>query len=296
MDNRPTVAIMYDFDKTLSPKDMQEYGFIDSIGMGREEFWNLVNRMSRKENMDNILAYMHLMIRESGRHGKLFRREDLVELGKNVRYYPGVQEWFDKVDEYGDKVGVNVEHYIISSGLREMIEGTTIHPHFKEVFACEFLYDDHGNPCWVKNVVNYTTKTQFIYRINKGAMEMHDVEKVNEFVADDDRPIPFENMIYIGDGITDIPAMKIVHVNGGRSIAVYADDEKRRKALQLVYDERADFVCKADYSEGGELFERVCQIIDNAYTGSVVRMYGRRDWRESLEAYKDDVRETSGKE
>ena len=174
--------------------------------------------------------------------------------------YPGVESWFDRINQIGDDLGVKVEHHIVSSGLREIIEGSSIYKHFREVFACEFLYDENNVACWPKNAVNYTTKTQFLFRINKGILDISKDKELNEYTPEDDRPVPFRNMVYIGDGLTDVPCMKLVKANGGYSIAVYTKG-KRSKVESLLKDNRVDFITLADYSEGGDLDNTIRDII-----------------------------------
>lgn len=260
MNRKPIVAILYDFDKTLSTKDMQEFNFIPNVGSTPEEFWSEVKEMSVKEKMDNNLAYMYQMLDKSNTRKKSVHRQDFVDLGKDVEYFTGVEEWFKRINDYGRSKGVTVEHYIISSGIAEIIEGTSIRKYFKEVYACEFFYDQNDVAVWPKNVVNYTTKTQFVYRINKGVLDPSDNDAINRYVPDEDRRVPFRNMIYIGDGLTDVPGMKVVKSNGGHSIVVYGNDKKI--ARELIHDGRANFICKADYSDGMELDATVKGVID----------------------------------
>ena len=260
MNRKPIVAILYDFDKTLSTKDMQEFNFIPNVGSTPEEFWSEVKEMSVKEKMDNNLAYMYQMLDKSNTRKKSVHRQDFVDLGKDVEYFTGVEEWFKRINDYGRSKGVTVEHYIISSGIAEIIEGTSIRKYFKEVYACEFFYDQNDVAVWPKNVVNYTTKTQFVYRINKGVLDPSDNDAINRYIPDEDRRVPFRNMIYIGDGLTDVPGMKVVKSNGGHSIVVYGNDKKI--ARELIHDGRANFICKADYSDGMELDATVKGVID----------------------------------
>ena len=268
---KPIVAMMYDFDKTLCSKNMQEYSFIPNMGLSEEEFWTAANGLSKSLQMDGILAYMWLMINESKKNSKSIHRKDFVKLGKALEFYDGVSEWFDRINEYGKSVGVQVEHYIISSGLREIIEGSSIYKKFKDVYACEYMYDENDIACWPKNVVNYTTKTQFLFRINKGVSDLSDDKKLNDFVPEDERRVPFRNMIYIADGITDVPCMKLVKINGGYSIAVY-QKKKKDQADELLKNDRVDFVAQANYKEGSELDKLVKDVISEiALKDSLVR-------------------------
>ena len=259
---KPTVSLIYDFDKTLCAKDMQEYGFISNVNMTSEEFWESANKLTKENKMDPVLSYMWLMIERSNATRRPIQRKDFVSLGKNLELFPGVEAWFDHISKYGEAQGIKIEHYIISSGLREIIEGSTIYNKFKEVFACEFFYDDNGEACWAKNVVNYTTKTQFLFRINKGILDISENNELNRYTPEEKRSIPFQNMIYIGDGMTDVPCMKLVKISGGNSIAVYQEGKKQGTDI-LLEENRVNFTALADYSIGGELEQLVCAIIDD---------------------------------
>jgi len=259
VNKKPIVAILYDFDKTLCTKEMQEYNFIPSLDTDAPSFWKESKQLSTDKKMDSILSYMWLMIDKSNKKHKPVHRNNFVELGKSLRYFPGVEEWFDMIKQLCDDVGIEIEHYIISSGLKEIIEGSTIYDKFKEVYACEFYYDQNDVACWPKNVVNYTTKTQFIYRINKGILDISNDQALNEYTPEEERRVPFTNMIYIGDGYSDVPCMKLVKVNGGHSIAVYQKD--KAVVNKLIGEGRVNFVCKTNYKEKSELSEIVKKII-----------------------------------
>lgn len=252
---------MYDFDKTLSTKDMQEYAFIPSLGVKASQFWNEVRELKQKENMDSILAYMRHMLKKASEKGVPVTRDTFVSLGKDIEYFPGVEEWFERINEYGRDNNVVIEHYVISSGIKEIIEGSSIYKQFKKVYACEFFYDENCVAVWPKLAVNYTNKTQFLFRINKGILDVWDDNKLNAYVPEEQRRIPFRNMIYIGDGLTDVPCMKLVKLNKGQSIAVF---RKRRKdiATQLMSENRVDFITEADYCKDGELDKIVKNIIE----------------------------------
>ncbi len=259
--SKPIVAIMYDFDKTLCTRDMQEYTFIPSLGIQPDDFWSGTGEIASKEQMDSVLTYMYCMITESQQSGKPFTREDLVECGKHIEYLPGVEEWFERVNRYGEDAGVRVEHYVLSSGLKEIIEGSSIAKFFKKIFASEFLYDSAtGNPIWAKMAVNYTNKTQFVYRINKGVLDISNNVDVNASRPDDDRRVYFNNMIYIGDGLTDVPCMKLVKQSGGHSIALYQNGQKD-KVQPLLIHERVDWIFEADYRKGQALDQAMHDLI-----------------------------------
>lgn len=258
--NKPTLALMYDFDKTLCTKDMQAYSFIPNVNMKTKDFWNESNTLATEKKMDGILAYMYVMLERSHSAKISIQRESFVELGKDLEFFPGVECWFKRINQIGNDMGVKIEHYIISSGLHEIIEGSSICKNFREVFACEFLYDENNIACWPKNVVNYTTKTQFLFRINKGVLDLSNDIDLNKYTPEDERPVPFRNMIYIGDGLTDVPCMKLVKANGGYSIAVYQKG-KKTSVEGLLKDGRVDFIVPADYSENSELDKTVRDVI-----------------------------------
>ena len=260
MEKQPIVAFLYDFDKTLCTTDMQNYAFSPSLGMTPAEFWELANGFGRVNRMDGILSYMYAMIRESERKGVPFTRQDLVEKGKSVVLFPGVQDWFRRINAFGGEQGVQVEHYIISSGLREIIEGSSIRDEFKEIYASEFYYDEDGRPVWPKLAVNFTAKTQFVYRINKGVLDVSDDKTLNDSMPDDSKRVPFTNMIYMGDGLSDVPCMKMMRAYGGQAIAVY-QESNRLGVEDLMAKGRVDFIFKADYSEGTPLDLTVKNII-----------------------------------
>lgn len=252
---------MYDFDKTLCTNDMQNYTFIPSLGISTDAFWDEVNAFAKQNNMDGLLCYMYMMLKKAGANDIPVRREDFVALGKKIEYFPGVEDWFERMNRYGEEKGVAIEHYVISSGLQEIIEGSSIYKSFKKTYACEFLYDINGVAVWPKNVVNFTTKTQFLFRINKGELNISDDKKLNTYIPMEERRIPFCNMIYIGDGMTDVPCMKLVKHNGGQSIAVFRRRSKTT-AAKLLEQDRVNFITEANYSEGKELDTIVKTVID----------------------------------
>ena len=260
MQDRPIIAFLYDFDKTLCTTDMQNYAFIPSLGMTPSEFWGEANSFGRANRIDGILAYMYTMLQEAERKNRPFTRADLVEKGRDIVLYPGVADWFRRIHEFGETQGVAVEHYIISSGLREIIEGSSISGEFKEIYASEFYYDETGRPVWPKLAVNFTAKTQFVYRINKGVLDVSDDKTLNDSMPDNSKRIPFHNMIYMGDGLSDVPCMKMMRAYGGQAIAVYQEDN-RLGVEDLMAKSRVDFIFPADYSEGTALDTTVKNII-----------------------------------
>ncbi|MEK7485363.1 MAG: HAD family hydrolase [Planctomycetota bacterium] len=267
-------ALVYDFDGTLAPGNMQERDFIPAIGMTKKKFWQEVEEESKKHTADNILMYMRLMLRKADSAEVQVRKADFRDYGRQIKFFNGVlatkdgtttkKGWFNRINEYGKQSGVAIEHYIVSSGIREMVTGTPIAKKFKAVFASSFCYDHHGVATWPALALNYTTKTQYIFRINKGCLDVYEHEELNKFVSDHERPIPFRQMIYIGDGTTDIPCFRLVKDRGGYSVAVYKPrtGDARKNALKLVKDGRVNFVAPADYSDGSELDRIVKGIID----------------------------------
>ena len=260
MSEKSIAAIMYDFDKTLCTRDMQDYQFIPSLGMTSSQFWHEANIFGREKEMDSVLAYMYTMIREAKRKNVPVFRETLVNQGKSVELFKGLDTWFDRIDEFGKSQGVQVEHYVISSGLKEIIEGTSISRKFKKIFACEFYYDDETKQAvWPITAVNYTNKTQFVYRINKGVLDVSNDEDLNRSMPDSVKRVPFTNMVYIGDGLSDVPCMKLMKSYGGQAIAVYQNDNP--KVRELLKRGRVDYIFPADYSENSSLEMTIKNII-----------------------------------
>ena len=255
------MALIYDFDRTLSPKEMQEFHYIEKLGYKNAgDFWAKSNENSKKNNMDGILSYMELMVKENPNVTK----KELLAEGKYIDLYKGVEGWFKRINEYGKKHHVDVEHYIISSGIKEMILGTKIAKEFKKIYACSYAYDENGKVLWPSRVVNYTTKTQYLFRINKGVLDETNDFDLNRKTPEAEKHIPFENIVYFGDGMTDVPSMKVVLEQGGNTVAVY-EDEKAKKALaqQLQSDKRATFVVKADYSSNSKVDKLIKGMIDS---------------------------------
>ncbi len=264
MRNIPIVALIYDFDGTLSPGNMQEFGFIQAIGKKPGEFWQESDEIAIGQDASNILSYMKLMFDEAREAGIKLRRSDFKKFGKSIELFDGVKDWFRLVNAYGRSKGVKVEHYINSSGLAEMIEGTPIAKEFKRIFACSFLYNKAGEAEWPGVAVDYTAKTQFLFKINKGILSIRDNKLVNESQAEENKRIPFPHMIYFGDGETDVPCMKIVKMFGGHSIAVYNQKNIHKKdvAKTLFKQGRVNFITPAVYTKDSRTYRIVCAIID----------------------------------
>lgn len=293
-EDRPVVAICYDFDKTLSPDDMQAQGFIQSVGYSIAEFWRESNGLAENNDMDQNLAYMFKMM-EAAEGRVLFTRNTLLECGAKVQLFPGVEDWFRRIKEYGDEHGVIVEHYIISSGLKEMIEGTAVAGEFEKIYASSFYYNEKEVAKWPAQVVNYTNKTQFLFRIEKGVLDIND-PGVNEAFAPEDIRVPFRNMIYIGDSDTDIPCMKLVNVNGGHSIGVYnAETLDRTKVYKMMREGRIKYFAPADYSDGTQLDTLVKAIIDRTATNEALEEIHFQCKKENIDADKQNSEEEQEK-
>jgi len=271
-ENKPVIAICYDFDKTLSPDDMQAQGYIQAVYDGDvSSFWKESNEMAEKYGMDNNLAYMYKMVQEA--RGKIvLTRKRLEEYGAKVKLFPGVEEWFERIRKYGDEHNVIIEHYIISSGLKEMIEGTSVAKAgaFEKIYASSFMFDERDVPIWPAQVVNFTNKTQFLFRIEKGTLDVND-SGVNDFFLPEEYRVPFRNIVYIGDSDTDIPCMKLVNTYGGHSIGVYNNDTfDKSKVYKMINDNRIRFFVPSDYSEGSELDKLIKAIIDRTAVNEVL--------------------------
>jgi len=270
------VAFVYDFDETLSTTYMQDYLLIPKLGLKPETFWKKANAWSAEHHADQVtgsMYYFTLMAREKN---ICLDEKTLKECGQEIEYYDGVETWFDRINKYGRYLDLEIEHYIISSGYEEIIEGCSIRKYFKEVAGCAFAFDEDGTPVWPARVVNYQTKIQYLSKINKGLKKLDD-KAVNEYIPDENRRIPYTRIIYFGDGSTDIPSMKMVKARHGVAIAVYKPKSHRKhKAIQMLKDNRVDFALPADYSEG--------KGIDTAVKTILNRMATARD----LEALKKD--------
>lgn len=261
---KSVVALIYDFDGTLSPGNMQEFSFIKALNMSAGEFWTKTNKLSEASDASSILCYMKTMLDEAKYRNISISRNSFTKFGNEIELFDGVKEWFKLINDYGAEKGLEIKHYINSSGLKEMIEGTSIAKEFEQIFACSFLYNSDGIAEWPGVAIDYTTKTQFIFKINKGIKTVSDSVAINKFVPENERAVPFKRMIYFGDGETDIPCMKLVKQNGGYSVAVYKpkDLKKQQKAQQLILDGRVNFVSPANYKKDGDVYKIVSVILD----------------------------------
>ncbi len=252
-------ALVYDFDGTLAPGNIQEHGFIPRhLGIDVDAFWDEVAALKKEHDADQILVYMLQMLAGARRAGVSVTREVLAQYGREAPLFDGVREWFQRINTHADAAGLALEHYVVSSGNEEMIGACSIAREFKRIFASRYMYDERGNAMWPAVVVNYTTKTQFLFRFNKGVDNSWDNDPVNRWMPMDKRPVPFSRMIYLGDGDTDIPSMKMVRHQGGHSIGVFnparwRDPKVQRDVYNLISEDRAHFVVPADYTEGSQL-------------------------------------------
>ncbi|MBS0241377.1 MAG: haloacid dehalogenase-like hydrolase [Proteobacteria bacterium] len=269
---KKVIALVYDFDGTLSPKPMQEYTFLPKIGEDPKAFWAETNRIAKEQGADSLITYMHLMYKKAKDRNVRIDRADLVAQGRDVELYPGVETWFDEISEYvriaAESHGVTLRHYLVSSGLTEIIEGTKIYPRFHNVFASEYWFDAYDLP-YPKRVITDTGKTQYLFRINKGVENLG--HSINEHMPEGARPIPFSNMIYFGDGDTDVPSMAVMRKNGGYSVAVHGPGKQRQKCVDLFKAGRCDFFAQADYRRGSDLFRRTCLLLDRILADIRVR-------------------------
>ena len=257
------VALIYDFDETLSSGYMQDFSLIPALGMKPDTFWKKANNWSKDQEADQITGSMYYFMKTAQKKGVPLTRSFFKQCGENIEYYKGVLEWFERINEYGKTLNLNIEHFLISSGYEEILAGSEIRKHFTDMFACSYAFNEEGLPVWPARVINYSIKVQFLTKINKGLCKIDDVA-VNEFMPEEKRPIPFDRMIYFGDGMTDIPSMKLIKERGGNAIAVYAPGKSKdkRKAIKLLEDNRVNFALKADYRENREIDKVVKTILD----------------------------------
>lgn len=251
----PIVAVCYDFDGTLSPRNMQEYDYIPKLRLSSRDFWREAHERARAQDADEILAYMCLMLEKATpASGVKITKRAFIDYGRTVRLFPGVPGWFPRINAFGGRLGASVKHFIISSGIREMILGTPIAREFERIYASSFMFDPNGVAYWPALALNFTAKTQFLFRINKGVLDPWDDSRINDFIPMAERPVPFSRMIYIGDGSTDIPCMKLVKEERGYSIAVFPPGRGRKvSADRLLKENRVNFTAPADYRAGRPL-------------------------------------------
>jgi len=272
-------ALVYDFDGTLARGNCAEHGLMPALGLNEHsDFWPEVNRKNYERDGDEILTYLGELAkraRDMGKQAEL-SPERLQAHGQSIPLFPGVEGWFDAVNRFASDQGIALSHYIVSSGLEEMIRGTPVAKHFKKIFGCRYHYDqDTGHAKWPAVAIDYTTKTQYLFRINKGIENSWDNVTINEYIEPGERPVPFDHMIYFGDGDTDIPAMKMVKAQGGCSIAVFDGDKwgqgkTQEKIEKLISEERANYVVQGDYTAGSQL---------DVTVRGILRLYKRKHKR-----------------
>ena len=258
---QPIIALCYDFDKTLSPKDMQEYGFISKLGISPNQFWSEVNECVKEYEADRATGYMYYMIKKYKECNLDFTKQDLEECGKLIDLYKGVDTWFKRINKFAKENDCIVEHYVISSGNKEILSSTKIAKEFTKIYASSYMWDETNHAIWPALAINYTNKTQFLYRINKGITDVTD-DRVNDKMPQEDRRIPFKNIVYIGDSLTDIPCMRLTMKSGGYAIGVYKKGVTNIKAImELLDNNRLDYFVEADYSKDSEIEKVIKQII-----------------------------------
>ena len=260
-----TIAVVYDFDGTLSPQPMQEYTVLPKIGVEPAEFWAIVNREARATESDPMLVYMRHIIEALERERVDVKRADFAAMARAIEYFPGVATWFARMNAYVRKRSrgqVKLAHYLISAGQKEILEGVSIRRHFKRIYASEYHFNHHGVATFPKLLVTDTMKTQFLFRINKGLESLND--SINEHMPESQRPIPFQNIIYVGDGMTDVPSMALTKKSGGHTVAVYNPKKESQRAIceKLLHAGRADFLAEADFRKASKLSRRVELLLD----------------------------------
>lgn len=257
------IALLYDFDYTLAHGFMQQFGLMQDLGFDDVmDFFQSCEKVSLDTQMDMCLSSMCGIVELAKSQGKNVTKEYLRNFGKDIAYYKGVTEWFDKINAIGRSFGYEIEHYIISSGIKEIIEGSQIAKHFTRIYANFFAYKN-GIAFWPSQVVNYTSKTQYIFRVRKGALDdLASLDAINAKMKDED-VLPFKNIIYIGDSQTDIPSFKVIKNSGGMSICVFDKNSENSKntALKCFVEGRCNYYTEADYSEGSDLYNLISNYI-----------------------------------
>jgi len=269
-----TIALVYDFDGTLSPQPMQEYTVLPRMGVVPRDFWDRVNEEARATESDMMLVYLRHILETLDRRKIAVKREDFARMARAIRYFPGVEGWFARMNAYvrarsGGRV--KLAHYLISAGQKEILDGVSIRRHFRRIYASEYHFNHHGVATFPKLLVTDTVKTQFLFRINKGKEAL--TESINEHMPEAERPIPFHNMIYVGDGMTDVPSMALTKKSGGHTVAVYGAGKAREQGIcvKLLEAGRADFIAEADYRRSSKLSRRMALLLDAVIAGIACR-------------------------
>ena len=263
-----TIAIVYDYDQTLSPSYMQDETVFPAFGINSESFWRRCSELVRDNGYDNELAYMKVLLDTLGMDRPT--NAELKSLGQKLNFYKGIPEMFEEfrtglLNEEHVAHGITVEHYVISSGLKVLIDGSRLRPYVRAVFGCEFDVDEQDRITFPKRVISHTQKTQYLFRINKGLLDMS--QDVNDHMDAEIRPIPFPNMIYIGDGPTDVPCFTVMKKNGGQAIAVYNPDDPQRAGFRKCYQlsahaDRVKHIAPADYRPNTHLRMLLEQMVE----------------------------------
>lgn len=277
---RTKIAIAYDFDGTLAPGNMQEHSFIPKLGIDKAQFWSDVKAQAKKHDMNEILTYMQLMLKRADEKEIQITKKAFLDHGKEITFFAGVEDYFDEINAYARTKGIEIDHYIISSGLRDILKGTKICKHFKVAFASAYKFNVNDVAEWPALAIDYTSKTQFLFRINKGIVNAWDNSEINKYYEEEDRPMPFSRMIYLGDGETDVPAMKTVTDQGGTSIAVYNPNQKtkagknaKKICQDLIAQKRATYIAPADYTDGSSLYRIIQLTIDKIAAETELKAY-----------------------
>ncbi|WP_296599566.1 HAD family hydrolase [Phenylobacterium sp.] len=275
--SRPLAVFAYDFDGTLAPGNMQEHAFIpDELGMAHAEFWAETRRLAEAQRGDGILAYMHLMLEKAREKGVELSRESWRARGAGLRLFPGVQAWFARQNARADALGLDLRHFIISSGNRELIEGTPIAHEFDRIYASAFMFDANDDAVGAALAINYTGKTQYLFRINKWTLDEWDNDGINAVQAERDRAVPFDRIAFFGDGLTDIPVMRVMTDHGGHPVAVYDPETPLTEAAaaKLLADGRARLAAGGDYREGSELDTLAAELLQQMARGVRAELFG----------------------
>ena len=255
---RNVIAVVYDFDHTLSPQYMQDQTILPHAGIEPREFWQSCTALIKEKGYDQELAYMKRMLEHETIRS--LSNQDLRRMGTQLTFFPGVPECFDELNtiirqpKY-EECDVHLEHYVVSSGLEAILEGSEIAKWTKATWGCQFDEMD-GYLSFPKRTISHTQKTQYLFRVNKNLLDAD--QDVNDHVPEEARRVPFRHMIYVGDGPTDVPCFTVIKKNGGLAVAVYNPDDLTRRSFKKCYDltrhaDRVHFMAPADYRRGSHL-------------------------------------------